>query len=81
MIQWLIQVWDDELVKNGAIYSECRKTVDQLANNPIAKEVLLRWNDTKRKPFASILYKFLLVKLCAAVHKAAVLQMKWLWAR
>ncbi len=59
---------------------ECRKTADQLGNNPIAKGELLRWNDTKRKPFASILYKFLLVMLCAAVRKAAVLQMKWLRA-
>ncbi len=60
---------------------ECRKTVDQWANNPIAKGKLLRGNDTNRKPFASILYKFLLVMLCAAVRKAAVLQMKWLRAR
>ncbi len=61
--------------------SECRKTVYQLANNPIAKGELLRSNDTNRKPFASILYTFLLVMLCAAVRKAAVLQMKWLRAR
>ncbi len=61
--------------------SECRKTVDQLANNPIAKGELLNRNDTNGKPFASILYKFLLVMLCAAAHKAAVLQMKLLRAR
>ncbi len=54
---------------------------DQLAYNPIAEGKFLRWNDTNRKPFASILYKFLLVVLCAAVRKAAVLQMKWLRAR
>ncbi len=54
---------------------------DQLAQNPIAKGKFLKWNDTNRKPFASILYKFLLVMLCAAVRKAAVLQMKWLRAR
>ncbi len=83
MIQWLIQMWDVELVESGQYIpqSECRKTVDQLANNPVAKGELLRWNDTNRKPFASILYKFLLVMLCAAVRKAAVLQMKWLKAR
>ncbi len=52
--------------------SEFRKTVDQLIDNPIAKGELLKWNDTNRKPFASILYKFLLMMLCAAVHKAAV---------
>ncbi len=57
------------------------KTVDQLANNPIAKGELLRWNDTKRKSFAIILYKSLLVMLCEAVRKATVLQMKWLRAR
>ncbi len=57
--------------------SECRKTVDQLANNPIAKGELLKWNDTNRKPFASILYTFLLVMFCAAVREAAVLQMMW----
>ncbi len=51
---------------------------DQLTYNPIAEGKFLRWNDTNRKPFASILYKFLLVMLCAAVRKAAVLQMKWL---
>ncbi len=60
---------------------ECRKTVDQLANNPIAKGELVRRNDTNRKPFASILYQFLLVMLCAAARKAAILQMKWLMAR
>ncbi len=54
---------------------------DQLAYNPIAEGKCLRWSDTNRKPFASILYKFLLVMLCAAVRKAAVLQMKWLRAR
>ncbi len=54
---------------------------DQLAYNPIAEWKFLKWNDTNRKPFASILYKFLLVMLCAAAHKAAVLQMKWLRAR
>ncbi len=42
------------------------KMVDQLAYNPIAEGELLRWNDTNSKPFASILYKFLLVMLCAA---------------
>ncbi len=84
MIQWLIQLWDVEL--GGKIWQyipqfECRKTVDQLGNNPIAKGELLRWNDTNRKPFASILYEFLLVMLCAAFRKAAVWQMKWLRAR
>ncbi len=54
---------------------------DQLAQNPIAEGKFLKWKDTNRKPFASILYKFLLVMLCAAVRKAAVLQMKWLRAR
>ncbi len=58
-----------------------KKRVDQLANNPIAKGELVRRNDTNRKPFASILYQFLLVMLRAAVRKAAVLQMKWLRAR
>ncbi len=84
MIQWLIQMWDVELGGKLAQYIpqiECRKTVDQLGNNPIAKGELLRWNDTNRKPFASILYKFLVVMLCAAVRKAAVLQMKCLRAR
>ncbi len=76
MIQWLIQMWDVELVERGG-----GKTVDQLANNPIGKGELLWWNDTNRKPFASILYKFLLVMLCAAVRKAAVLQMQRLRAR
>ncbi len=42
---------------------------------------VVKVNGTNRKPFASILYKFLLVVLCAAVRKAAVLQMKWLRAR
>ncbi len=54
---------------------ECRNTVGQLANNPIAKGELLRRNDTNKKPFDSILYKFLLVMLCAAVCKAAVLRL------
>ncbi len=61
--------------------SERRKTVDQLAYNPIDKEELLRRNSTNRKPFASILYKFWLVMACAAVRKAAVLQIKWLRTR
>ncbi len=68
----------------GAIYipqSEYRKTVDQLANNPITKAELRRCNDTNRKPFASILYKFLIVMPCAAVRKVVVLQMKWIRAR
>ncbi len=39
---------------------------------------VVKVNGTNRKPFASILYKFLLVVLCAAVCKAADLQMKWL---
>ncbi len=84
MIQWLIKMWDVELGgKLGQYFpqSECRKTVDQLGNNPIPKGEFLRWNDTNRKPFASILCKFLLVMLCAAVRKAALLQMKWLRAR
>ncbi len=84
MIQWLIQMWDVELGGKLGQYipqTEYRKTVDQLANNPIAKGELLRWNETNRKPFASILFKILLVMLCAAVRKAAVLQMKWLRAR
>ncbi len=84
MIQWLIQMWNVELFESGDnifLNSECGKTVDQLAHNPIATEELLRWNDTNRKPFASTLYKFLLVMLCAAVRKAAILQMKWLRAR
>ncbi len=46
---------------------------DQLAYNSIADGKFLRWNDTKSKPFASILYEFLRVMLCAAVRKAAVL--------
>ncbi len=54
---------------------------DQLTYNPIAEGKFLKWNDTNRKSFASIFYKFLLVMLCAAVRKAAVLQMKWLRAR
>ncbi len=54
---------------------------DQLAYNPIAEGKFLKWNDTNSKPFASILYKFFPVMLCAAVRKAAVLQMKWLRAR
>ncbi len=41
--------------------------VDQLAINKIAKVEFLRWNDTNRKPFDSILYKYLLMMLCAAV--------------
>ncbi len=84
MIQWPIQMWGVELLESGPIYipnSECRKTVDQVAYNAIAKGELLRWNDTNWKPFASILYKFILVMLCAAVCKAAVLQMEWLSAR
>ncbi len=84
MIQWLIQMWDIKLVESGGnifLNPKCRKTVDQLANNPIAKLELLRWNDTNRKPFASILCTFLLVMLCAVVRKAAILQMKWLRTR
>ncbi len=61
--------------------SERREVEDQLAYNPIAEGKFLRWNDTNRKAFASILYKFFLVMLCAAVRKAAALQMKWLSAR
>ncbi len=48
-----------------------RKMVDQKAHNPTAEEEL-GWNDTNRKPIASILYTFLLVMLWAAVRKAAV---------
>ncbi len=48
-----------------------RKMVDQKAHNPIA-EGELGWNDKNRKPIASILCKFLLVMLFAAVRKAAV---------
>ncbi len=48
-----------------------RKLVDQKAHNPIAEEEL-GWNDTNRKPIASILYKILLVMLWAAVRKAEV---------
>ncbi len=54
---------------------------DKLIDSSIAKGKFLRWNDTNRKLFASILYQFLLVMLCAAVRKAALLQMKWLRAR
>ncbi len=77
-------MWDVELVENGGnifLNPSVEKTVDQLANNPIAKGELWRWNDTNRKPLASILYKFLLVMLCAAVRKPVVLQMKWLRER
>ncbi len=76
MIQWLSQIWDAELVKSrGNIFlnPSVQKRENQLANNPIAKGELLRWKDTNRKPFASILYKFLLVMFCAAVRKAAAL--------
>ncbi len=51
MIQWLIQMCDVELVGSGA--NIFLISVDQLAYNSIAKGELLRWNDTKRKPFAS----------------------------
>ncbi len=54
---------------------------DQLAYNPIAEGKFLKWNDTNGKPFASNLYKFVLVMLYAAVRKAAVLQTKRLRAR
>ncbi len=53
MIQWLIQMWDVELFESGGnifLNASVEKTVDQLANNSIAKG-----NDTNRKPFASIL--------------------------
>ncbi len=81
MIQWLIQMWDVELVESGGNIFLNPSVEKRLANNPIAKGNLLRWNDTNRRPIASILYKFLLVMLCSAVRKAAVLQMKWLRAR
>ncbi len=55
--------------------------IDKLAYNPIAEGELLMWNDTNRKPFASILYKSLLVMPCVAVRKAVVSQLKWLRAR
>ncbi len=54
---------------------------DQLAYNPIAEGKFLRWNDTNRKSFASILYKFLLVMVCAAVRKTAILKMNGLRSR
>ncbi len=50
--------------------------VDQLAYNLIAEGELFRRNDRNKKLLASILYKFLLVMLCAAVCKVAVMQMK-----
>ncbi len=59
--------------------SEGKQAVDQLAYNPIAKGKLQGWKDLNRKPFASILYKFLLVMLCADACKAAVLQIKKTW--
>ncbi len=76
-----VMCWTSRKLGQYIPQSECKKTVDQLGNNPIGKGELLRWNDTNKKTFASILYKFLLVMLCAAVRKAAVLQMKWLRAR
>ncbi len=83
MIQWLIQMWDVGLVESGGniFLNPSVEKVDQLANNPFAKGELFNWNDTNSKPFASILYKFLLVMLCAAVRISAVLLMKWLRSR
>ncbi len=69
MIQWLIQMWDVEPVERGGNIFLNPSVEKRLANNPIAKGELLRWNDTNRKPFASILYKFLLVMLCGPLAR------------
>ncbi len=50
---------------------ERRKVVEQLAFDPIG-EWLFGWNDTNRMPFASVVYKFLLVMFRGAVRKAVV---------
>ncbi len=55
--------------------------VDQLAYEPIAEGELLRGNDTNKKTFASILYRFFLVMLCAAIRQAAFSQIKWVRTR
>ncbi len=81
MTDSIVRCWTRRKREQYISQSERWEMDDQLAQNPIAEGKFLKWNDTNRKPFASILYKFLLVMLCAAVRKAAVLQMKWLRAR
>ncbi len=65
----IVRCWTRRKREQYIPQPERRETEDQLAYNPIAIGKFLRWNDTNRKPFASILYKFLLVMLCAAVRK------------
>ncbi len=81
MTDSIVRSWTGRKREQYIPQYERREMEDQLVYNPIAEGKFLRWNDTNRKLFASILYKFLLVMLCAAVRKAAVLQMKWLKVR
>ncbi len=50
--------------------------VEQLASNAMGKEELFRQNDINRMSFASILYEFLHVMLCATARRAAFWQME-----
>ncbi len=58
----------------GIPQSKSKEMEDQLAYNPITQVELLLWNDTNRKPFASISYEFLLLMLSAALW---VNNLKW----